>query len=101
MQSCAELIRSQDIFGSPVLLNYRGKESFGTILGGCCTIFIAIILSSSFAVQLITTYRTPRFEASTPTDLFIKGDWDGSVTMDTSASNLAVLIYDSDTRKFP
>ena len=93
MQRFAELIKSQDIFGAPVLLNYRGKESFNTLVGGCCTIFVAVILASGFAFQLMQTFNHPKFVSSTPMDLFENGDWNGQVTIDTEKSNLAVLLY--------
>ena len=39
-----EYIRGQDMFGQPVLLNYKGDDTFKTLIGGIITIGITLII---------------------------------------------------------
>ena len=90
MQKIADFARSKDIFGAPVLLNYRGKNNFGTVLGGVTTILLAVLLASYFAIYVKVTYDNMSYQASTPTQLFKDSNWDGEVTVKTKSSNMAI-----------
>ena len=37
------MFRGIDIFGSPFVLNYKGRSSNATIFGSCCSLFLLMI----------------------------------------------------------
>lgn len=56
-----ELVKSQDLFGAPVQLTYKGERAFNTVSGGCCSLLLIMILICAFCVQLYSVYFSPQF----------------------------------------
>ena len=50
--SLSRFVRDQDIFYVPVSLTYEGKDAFRTRLGGLVTIFLGVIISISFVLEV-------------------------------------------------
>ena len=56
MSNLMDLLESQDIFGHPIGVNYKGDNTFKTRLGALCTIVsYALILFNT--VTLTTAYK--------------------------------------------
>ena len=45
-------IRDQDVFAIPVLMTYKGRTAFTTVLGGCMTILLVLFLLMYFIYEL-------------------------------------------------
>ena len=65
MERVFRYVRSQDKFAIPVKLTYKGQRQFTTLLGGCCTILMLLIICSMFGYNSWTHLKEPKFEQST------------------------------------
>jgi len=41
-----------DIFGEPISLFYKGDNNFTTRIGGCCTLFLMLIILTNLGTEL-------------------------------------------------
>ena len=64
MQRVFKYVRSQDQFAIPVKLTYKGHRQFTTLMGGCCTIMMLLIICSMFAYSSMMHLKLPKFEQS-------------------------------------
>jgi len=62
-----QVIKSQDLFGVPVQLTYKGERAFNTIHGGCFSAIIVLFLLVAFFTQLYDLYYFPQFYNRPPT----------------------------------
>ena len=53
-----------DQFGSEIKLNYRKNSSYGTKLGGCCTLFAMLVFWMLFISVILTTCINQNFESN-------------------------------------
>ena len=42
--SCAKSTRQLDMFGAKVGLNYKGNETYGTVVGGLCSVLYQVLV---------------------------------------------------------
>ena len=50
MQKLKELILDQDIYGHPISVNFKGKNTYNTWVGVLCTLMVYAIVFQSFLV---------------------------------------------------
>ena len=60
--SIFDLFRRMDGFAKPVAVNYRGREAFSSVGGGCLSLLIALVIIAFTAVRVeqLVTRRAPR-----------------------------------------
>ena len=62
MGFCSNFLKGQDGLGSGVALNYRGSAQFGTMLGGCVSLFASMFFGVFVIVQLFTWIFDPNYD---------------------------------------
>ena len=60
----AGFFKGQDQLGSSVSLNYRGNASFGTVLGGICSLLATLFFSAFILVQMYAWLFQPSYNQS-------------------------------------
>jgi len=66
--ACGKLsraVKSQDLFGVPVQLTYRGARSFSSVIGGCLSILMVLVFAVAFILMFHQIYTEPQWK-STP-----------------------------------
>ena len=56
-----EALKSQDLFGIPVQLGYKGQNAFNTVSGGIVTLIFLIVFAIAFSYQLFELAFRPQF----------------------------------------
>ena len=64
MKAVSNFVKEQDQLGQGVSLNYRGSTGFGTILGGCCSMFYSIVFAVFIVIQLYAWMFEPYYSES-------------------------------------
>ena len=59
-----KMLKEQDLLSQPINLNYRGSDVQGTVLGGCCSIFIKLTLAFIVVSQLYAFLFEPTYVES-------------------------------------
>ena len=61
MSGIRDFIKEQDLYASPVVLSYRGKRGFNTMLGGIGSILITVMLLAFFSYDLYEKIVYPQY----------------------------------------
>ena len=59
--------RKQDKLADTPNMSYKGEETYGTSLGGCCSFFATIFTSIYFIVIIASFFATKDFNANVET----------------------------------
>lgn len=67
MGKISDFLSRVDLFGVPVTLNYRGKEKFTTMCGGCVSLILFVVFMGIFTYDMVTELNNPNFTANPQT----------------------------------
>ena len=90
--SVTDLIRQQDLFAIPVQLNYKGRRSFTTFIGGCCSILLVLSTIALFIYSSIDFFSDPRFSSNSSVSYITYSNETEPYTMETNKTTMAVRI---------
>ena len=62
LSKIASYIKEKDIFAIPVQLTYKGQRKFNTMVGGCCTILLFLMIVISFPILTLYNFFSPSIE---------------------------------------
>ena len=93
--SVTELIKRQDLFAIPVQLNYKGRHSFTTLIGGCCSILLVLLSIALFIYSSIDFFNDPSFSSNASVSYITYSEETEPYTMQTDKTTLAVRIRGS------
>ena len=54
-------MKGQDQLGSSININYKGSDSFGTVLGGCLSLFMTLFFTFFIFTQLWSWNFAPSY----------------------------------------
>ena len=57
-------VKGYDIYASPVVLNYQGRSSYQTAIGGCAGLTVKATIAFVLISQIITIFTNPRVVVS-------------------------------------
>ena len=60
-------LRKQDKLADAPGMTYKGEETYGTSIGGCCSLFASIFVAIYFIVILTNFFITPNFNSEIET----------------------------------
>ena len=79
-------VKSRDMYGQPIALNFKGEESINTFIGGVISIFLTLLFTYYFFTEFLIMVN--RDNTSINTNL-LQRNWE----TDTSSYNLAKLNF--------
>ena len=74
MQRIFRFFKRQDQLGSQVTLHYKENQGYGTVLGGCCSLFVSIWVICFIAVQFWAFFFRSTFTQTVSEDYLKRGD---------------------------
>ena len=95
-QGLRKTLARNDWFGAPPKLYYRKEATFGTALGGLCTILAITLISFFMVSELYGLIMQPTYNQNKQTQ-FIPQDTQVPYTIDTDHGILAVSFLDYHT----
>lgn len=92
-KSVANALESFDLFAQPVTLTFKGKRSFGTLIGGCLSLVIVLAFAAYSAVYMKKLITEPVFHLYEQKNFFEQSEeLDSAFNLTTKNSTVAVYI---------
>ena len=88
-----EFLKSQDLFGTPVQLTYKGERGFKSAVGGCCSIMLVLIAIALFTIYSLDFYHNPHFSSSETVKYIDFTNEQEPYVLPTSRTTPAVRLY--------
>lgn len=79
-------VKNADMYGAPISLKYKGKQTYKTLVGGIATIFFRAIILAFFMYGLVDVYNQ---KSSTNRKTFYKDPF-----VDDSKVSLNLEVFD-------
>ena len=74
LQSIFRFFKSQDALGNHVTLHYKEQQGFGTVLGGCCSMFVSITVAFIVFMQFWAFFFKASFEENFAVEYLKRGE---------------------------
>ena len=67
-------IKSKDALGNHMTLHYKEQRGFGTVLGGCCSIFVSLMVAFIVFMQFWAFFFKPSFQENLEVEYTKRGE---------------------------
>ena len=61
-RGCTQFLKSVDVYGQRISINYRGKSEFNTFFGGIVSIVVGILILSYCCVKMVSLFTHQDYE---------------------------------------
>ena len=85
-------VRDMDLFAVQVSLTYKGMKQFNTLLGGCCSLLLILVLATYSAVTLHDLIAHPVLKNYSQHEFFSFASNTDMYNITTKNSTLAIMI---------